>query len=72
MYLYRATKDPYLLELAVDILESIEHNAKTKCGYATVSRPDAFMEDEHDERLQFCLELIILCQLCQYVFMIWP
>ena len=36
MYLYRATKDPYLLEVAVDILESIEHSTRTSCGYATV------------------------------------
>jgi len=37
MYLYQATKDPFLLEVAVEILESIEHNTKTLCGYATVS-----------------------------------
>ena len=37
MYLYQATKDPFLLEVGVDILESIDHSAKTKCGYASVS-----------------------------------
>ena len=37
MYLYRATKDPYLLQVGVDIFDSIERNTKTKCGYATVS-----------------------------------
>jgi len=37
MYLYQATKDPFLLEVAVEILEAIEHNTKTPCGYATVS-----------------------------------
>ena len=37
MYLYQATKDPFLLEVGIDILESIEHSAKTKCGYASVS-----------------------------------
>ena len=37
MYLYRATKDPSLLYIGVDILEAIEHSTKTKCGYATVS-----------------------------------
>ena len=36
MYLYQATKDPWLLEVGVDVLESIESNCKTKCGYATV------------------------------------
>lgn len=38
MYLYRATKDPYLLDIGVDILESIEYTTKTDCGYATVSQ----------------------------------
>jgi hypothetical protein len=33
MYLYRATKDPSLLDIGVDILEAIEHSTKTKCGY---------------------------------------
>lgn len=37
VYLYQATKDPYLLEIGIDILESIEHSTRTKCGYATVS-----------------------------------
>ena len=37
MYLYRSTKDPFLLDIGVDIVEAIEHSTKTKCGYATVS-----------------------------------
>ena len=37
MYLYRATKDPYFLEVGRDMLESIESSARTPCGYATVS-----------------------------------
>lgn len=37
MYLYRSTEDPYLLQAGVDILRSIQHSAKTPCGYATVS-----------------------------------
>jgi len=36
MYLYRATGDPYLLEVGKDILRSIQHSARTPCGYATV------------------------------------
>lgn len=38
MYLYRATGDPYLLDVGVDILRSIQHSGKTPCGYATVRR----------------------------------
>jgi ER degradation enhancer, mannosidase alpha-like 2 len=37
MYLYRATGDPYLLEVGEDMLRSIEYSARTTCGYATVS-----------------------------------
>ena len=37
MYLHRATQDPYLLKAGVDIVEAIEHIARTSCGYATVS-----------------------------------
>ncbi|VDD80252.1 unnamed protein product [Mesocestoides corti] len=35
-HLYRATKDPYLLEMGVDVLTSIEKEAKTPCGFATI------------------------------------
>ena len=37
MYLYRATEDPFLLEVAVDMLEAIESSTRTRCGYASVS-----------------------------------
>lgn len=37
VYLYQATRDPFLLEIGIDMLEAIEHSTKTKCGYATVS-----------------------------------
>jgi len=36
MYLYRATEDPYLLEIGEDILHAIEYSARTECGYATI------------------------------------
>lgn len=37
MYLYRDTRDPILLQMGEDILRSIQHSARTNCGYATVS-----------------------------------
>lgn len=37
MYLYRATRDPMLLELGRDAVESIEKISKVDCGFATVS-----------------------------------
>lgn len=37
MYLYKATNgDPYLLDIGSDILRSIQHSSRTRCGYATV------------------------------------
>uniref|UniRef100_A0A1B0B9Q8 alpha-1,2-Mannosidase n=1 Tax=Glossina palpalis gambiensis TaxID=67801 RepID=A0A1B0B9Q8_9MUSC len=36
MYLYRATKNDFMLEIGEDMLRTIEHSAKTKCGYATI------------------------------------
>lgn len=36
MYLYRDTRDPILLQMGEDILRSIQHSARTPCGYATV------------------------------------
>lgn len=38
MYLYRATGDSYLLEIGEDMLRSIQHSARTSCGFATVIR----------------------------------
>ena len=35
MYLYKATRDPFLLSLGEDMLDSIEYSAKTPCGYVT-------------------------------------
>ena len=52
MYLYRATKDPYLLEIGVDMMESIEHSTRTKCGYATVRKFAVFIAPAYS-RVQF-------------------
>lgn len=38
MYLYRATEDPLLLQMGAELVDAIEHSAKTKCGYATVRK----------------------------------
>ncbi|KAM7539562.1 hypothetical protein Aperf_G00000020648 [Anoplocephala perfoliata] len=36
MHVYRATKDPYLLEMGVNVLTSIERDARTSCGFAGI------------------------------------
>jgi len=48
MYLYRATRDPFLINLGEDMLESIEFSARTACGYATVKDVrDHSLEDRY-------------------------
>lgn len=42
VYIYQSTKDPLALQIGVDILEAIEHSAKTPCGYATVGSKEFF------------------------------
>ena len=36
LYMYRATKNPALLDFGKSMLDAIESVAKMKCGYATV------------------------------------
>lgn len=47
MYLYRATGDSYLLQVGEDMLRSIEHSAKTPCGYATVINTELIKKKKH-------------------------
>ncbi|XP_013382068.1 ER degradation-enhancing alpha-mannosidase-like protein 2 [Lingula anatina] len=64
MYLYRATKDPYLLEVGVDILESIEHSTKTRCGYATVQNVKTHM-------LENRMESFFLAETTKYLYLLF-
>ncbi|KAL4224501.1 ER degradation-enhancing alpha-mannosidase-like protein 2 [Mactra antiquata] len=64
MYLYEATKDPYLLEIGVDMLESIEQNTKTKCGYATV-------KDVTTHTLENRMESFFLAETTKYLYLLF-
>ncbi|XP_041366151.1 ER degradation-enhancing alpha-mannosidase-like protein 2 [Gigantopelta aegis] len=64
VYLYQATKDPYLLEIGIDILESIEHSAKTSCGYATI-------KDVRDHRLEDRMESFFLAETAKYLYLLF-
>ncbi|XP_069134128.1 ER degradation-enhancing alpha-mannosidase-like protein 2 [Argopecten irradians] len=64
MYLYRATKDPYLLDIGVDILESIEHSTKTKCGYATV-------KNVATHELENRMESFFLAETTKYLYLLF-
>lgn len=64
MYLYRATGDPYLLEVGEDILRSIEHSAKTPCGYATIKN----VRDHHKEDR---MESFFLAETTKYLYLLF-
>ncbi|RWS04555.1 ER degradation-enhancing alpha-mannosidase-like protein 2 [Dinothrombium tinctorium] len=63
-YLYKATKDPYLLHIGVDVIESIEHSARTTCGYATV-------KDVKKHTIEDRMESFFLAETLKYLFLLF-
>ena len=64
MYLYKATRDPFLLSLGEDMLTSIEYSAKTSCGYATV-------KDVRDHTLDDRMESFFLAETTKYLYLLF-
>ncbi|XP_067141881.1 ER degradation-enhancing alpha-mannosidase-like protein 2 isoform X1 [Centruroides vittatus] len=64
MYLYRATRDPHLLEIGVDILKSIQHSARTDCGYATI-------KNVQDHRVEDRMESFFLAETTKYLYLLF-
>ncbi|XP_052895309.1 ER degradation-enhancing alpha-mannosidase-like protein 2 [Anopheles moucheti] len=64
MYLYRATGDPFLLEVGENILESIEHSAKTSCGYATIRN---VLTHQQEDRM----ESFFLAETTKYLYLLF-
>ena len=64
VYLYRATKDPWLLSLGEDILTSIETVTKTECGYATV-------KNVKDHTLDNRMESFFLAETIKYLYLLF-
>ena len=64
MYLYRATGDPYLIQVGVDVLRSIQHSAKTTCGYATIN-------DVRDHRKADRMESFFLAETTKYLYLLF-
>eukprot|EP00795_Rhopilema_esculentum_P001392 gene1392-15803_t len=64
MYLYQATKDPYYLQIGVDILESIERHTRTPCGYATV-------RNVNTHELEDRMESFFLAETTKYLFLLF-
>ncbi|KAG5886978.1 hypothetical protein JTB14_006620 [Gonioctena quinquepunctata] len=64
MYLYRSTGDPFLLQAGEDILRSIQHSAKTPCGYATI-------KDVRDHRKEDRMESFFLSETTKYLYLLF-
>uniref|UniRef100_A0A915J4M6 alpha-1,2-Mannosidase n=1 Tax=Romanomermis culicivorax TaxID=13658 RepID=A0A915J4M6_ROMCU len=64
MYLYRATKDPLLLEIGAELVDVIEEQSKTKCGYATV-------QDVRDHILEDRMESFFLAETTKYLYLLF-
>lgn len=64
MYLYRATSDPYLLEVGEDMLRSIQYSAKTTCGYATI-------KNVRDHRKEDRMESFFLAETTKYLYLLF-
>ncbi|XP_071785440.1 ER degradation-enhancing alpha-mannosidase-like protein 2 [Asterias amurensis] len=64
MYLYQATKDPYLLEVGRDILTSIETSAWTPCGYTSV-------KDVRNHKLDNRMESFFLSETTKYLYLLF-
>uniref|UniRef100_A0A1B0CP03 alpha-1,2-Mannosidase n=1 Tax=Lutzomyia longipalpis TaxID=7200 RepID=A0A1B0CP03_LUTLO len=64
MYLYRATGDPFLLQVGEDMLRSIQHSAKTSCGYATI-------KNVRDHRKEDRMESFFLAETTKYLYLLF-
>ncbi|KAG7165464.1 ER degradation-enhancing alpha-mannosidase-like protein 2-like, partial [Homarus americanus] len=64
MYLYQATKDDRILEMGADILASIQHTAKTDCGYASV-------KNVNDHTIENRMESFFLAETTKYLFLLF-
>ncbi|CAM0512492.1 unnamed protein product [Fasciola hepatica] len=63
-YLYRATKDPVYISMAIDVLTSIEQTTKTSCGHATVANVVT-------HQLENRMESFFLAETIKYLYLIF-
>ncbi|XP_055843989.1 ER degradation-enhancing alpha-mannosidase-like protein 3 [Episyrphus balteatus] len=64
MYLHRATKDPFPLEVGEDMITSIQYSAKTSCGYATI-------RNVRDHRKDNRMESFFLSETTKYLYLLF-
>uniref|UniRef100_A0A674ADM1 alpha-1,2-Mannosidase n=1 Tax=Salmo trutta TaxID=8032 RepID=A0A674ADM1_SALTR len=59
-----ATKNPFYLHVGMDILESLEKNAKVRCGYATLHH---VVDKSKEDRM----ESFFLSETCKYLYLLF-
>ncbi|XP_078608056.1 ER degradation-enhancing alpha-mannosidase-like protein 2 isoform X2 [Branchiostoma floridae x Branchiostoma japonicum] len=64
MYLYRATRDPFLLQLGRDVVEAINHITRTDCGYASI-------KDVRTHQLDNRMESFFLAETTKYLYLLF-
>ncbi|CDS40173.1 er degradation enhancing alpha mannosidase [Echinococcus multilocularis] len=64
LHLYRATKDPYLLEMGVNVLTSIERDARTPCGFATIHDVQTHTKENR-------METFFLSETVKYLYLLF-
>ncbi|KAJ0023872.1 hypothetical protein NQD34_003771 [Periophthalmus magnuspinnatus] len=62
--LYQATKNPFYLHVGMDILQSLEKNAKVRCGYATLHH---VVDKSKEDRM----ESFFLSETCKYLYLLF-
>uniref|UniRef100_A0A915N145 alpha-1,2-Mannosidase n=2 Tax=Meloidogyne javanica TaxID=6303 RepID=A0A915N145_MELJA len=63
-FLYRATKDPHYLEVAKEVMQSLEQNVRVPCGFASVKDVRTM---EHEDQM----ESFVLAETFKYLYMIF-
>ncbi|XP_078483513.1 ER degradation-enhancing alpha-mannosidase-like protein 1 [Ciona intestinalis] len=62
--LYRATKNPFYLNVGREILDSLERHAKTECGYASLHN---VLDKTQEDRM----ESFFLSETCKYLYLLF-
>ncbi|XP_037086994.1 ER degradation-enhancing alpha-mannosidase-like protein 2 [Pollicipes pollicipes] len=64
MYLYRSTRNPELVTMGEHVLRSIQHSARTRCGYATV-------KNVRNHALDNRMESFFLAETTKYLYLLF-
>jgi mannosidase alpha-like ER degradation enhancer 2 len=63
-YLYRATRDPHLLQIGADVVEAIYSSTRTECGFATI-------KSVYDHTIEDRMESFFLAETLKYLYLLF-